>query len=78
MAGTTEPPDQTEAATRPDRQGDTDFPSDTPPEIQPQQDPSDNPGQAPDEVTPGQGDTDQPDSSPIEAPEPPETPAAAD
>jgi hypothetical protein len=78
MAGITEPPDYPEAATRPGRDGDSDFPADNPPEIQPQQDPSDNPGQAPDEITPDQGDTDEPDSSPIESPEPRETPAAPD
>jgi hypothetical protein len=75
MTGTTQQPN---AATRPGRDGDSDFPGGTPDEVQPQQEPADNPGQAPDEVTPGQGDNDQPDSSPIETPEPPETPSAPD
>jgi hypothetical protein len=75
MTGTTQQPN---AATRPGRDGDSDFPGSTPDEVQPQQEPADNPGQAPDEVTPGQGDNDQPDSSPIETPEPPETPSAPD
>lgn len=93
MAGPLDPPDQdtlspsqmppdivdaAHAGTRPDRQGDTDFPADTPDEVQPQQEPGNHPGRAPDEITPDQGDTDEPDSSPIETPEPPNTPAAPD
>lgn len=67
-----------DAATKPDRNGDSDFPGSSPDEIQPRQEPADNPGAAPDEITPDQGDTDQPDSSPIETPEPREAPAAPD
>ena len=76
MAGTTEPPDHD--ASRPDENGDTDFPGRTPDEVQPQQEEPNEPGQAPDEVTPDGGDWDEPDSSPIETPEPPGTPAAPD
>jgi hypothetical protein len=67
-----------DAATKPDRNGDSDFPGSSPDEIQPQQEPIDNPGESPDEVTPDQGDTDQPDSTPSEAPVPFETPSAPD
>ena len=94
MAGTTDLPDYEtpyipegtppviadamDAATRPDRDGDIDFPGSSPDEVQPQQEPPNEPGRAPDEVTPDGGDWDEPDSTPVETPPLPETPAAPD
>lgn len=56
-----------DAATRPDRDGDSDFPGSSPDEIeQPGQSEPYEPAQAPDEVGPGGGDSDFPGSTPDE------------
>ena len=62
-----------DAATRPDEDGDSDFPGQNPDEIVPGQGDTDVPERTPDEVAPDQGDFDRPDSSPIEMPPQPDT-----
>ena len=56
-----------DAATRPDPDGDSDFPGRNPDEIeQPGQEEPYEPARAPDEIDPGGGDIDEPGSTPDE------------
>jgi hypothetical protein len=58
-----------DAASRPDRQGDSDFPGRSPDEIQPGQGDFDRPDRSPEQEVPGQGgDMDQPGQTPAETP----------
>jgi hypothetical protein len=62
-----------DAATRPDRGGDSDFPGRAPDEIQPGLGDFDRPSRSPEQEVPGQGgDFDQPGQAPAETPPPPD------
>jgi len=64
-----------DAATRPGRGGDSDFPGRNPDEIEPQQPDFDRPDRSPEQEVPGQGgDFDEPGQTPIETPAQPEQP----
>ena len=68
----------TDAATRPGRGGDSDFPGRNPDEIEPQQPDVDRPDRSPEQEVPGQGgDFDEPGQTPIETPPQPEQPQVA-
>lgn len=64
-----------DAATRPGRDGDSDFPGRNPDEIEPQQPDFDRPDRSPDQEVPGRGgDTVEPGQTPAETPPQPEQP----
>jgi hypothetical protein len=67
-----------DAATRPDREGDSDFPGRNPDEIEPQQPDFDQPDRSPEQEVPGEGgDTVQPGQTPAETPAQPDQPGIA-
>jgi hypothetical protein len=67
-----------DAATRLDREGDSDFPGSNPDEIEPQQPDFDQPDRSPEQEVPGRGgDTVQPGQTPAETPAQPEQPGVA-
>jgi hypothetical protein len=74
FGGRTMPP-TIEAASRPGRGGDSDFPGRNPDEIEPQQPDFDQPNRSPEQEVPGKGgDIDQPGRGPDETPAQPREP----
>jgi len=64
-----------DAASRADADGDSDFPGSNPDEIEPGQGDVDQPGRSPEQEVPGQGgDIDQPGQNPAETPAQPAVP----
>jgi len=66
-----------DAATRPDADGDSDFPGSNPDEVEPGQGDFDEPDRSPDQEVPGGGDIDEPGATPDETPAQPDMPSEA-